>query len=153
MLLTTLWIAIDLYSRSNGSGISGLTGSNSDGCYCHTSSSSSATSLSVSSNTGSFKFKPGEEVSFTVSVTNSNNPKAGVNIAVKTSETGSSNAGTLSFESGTGLRTENGEITHSTPKSLSANKVDFVVKWTAPNTPGIYYFRAISIKLCSVNRR
>jgi len=141
--LIIFWVGIDLYSRSSGSGVSGLTATNSNGCSCHTSQSNTATTLSVTSSTGSFKFKPGQQVTFTVSVSHQSNPKAGVNIAVKTTETGSTNAGTLSFESGSGLRSENGELTHSSSKNMSDKKADFTFSWTAPNTPGTYYLRAI----------
>lgn len=141
--LLIIYLSLDLFSRSGGSGISGLTATNSAGCSCHYSSANSNTSLSVTSSTNSFKFKPGDQVNFTVSVSNSNRAEAGLNVAVKSSETGSTNSGSLSFESGSGLRSENSEITHSTPKAISSGKADFTFTWTAPTTPGTYYLRAI----------
>lgn len=139
-----VWFGAEVYSRSGGSGISGLTATNSNGCNCHGSSSSSTTTLQVTSSTGSFKFSPDQEVDFVVRVTNSSQSAAGVNIAVKTTETGSTNAGTLSFASGSGLRTESSELTHSSPKSFGElTYAEFTFTWKAPTTPGTYYLRAI----------
>lgn len=144
LMIIPLWVVTELYSRSGGQGISGLTATNSTGCNCHGSSASSATVLSVSSTTGGFKFTPSQEVEFIITVTNSTKSASGINIAVKTTETGNSNAGTLSFATGSGLRTESGEITHSTPKSfMGESYTEFNFKWTAPSTPGTYYLRAI----------
>ncbi len=144
LIIIPLWVTTELYSRGSGNGVSGLTATNSAGCNCHGSSASSATVLSVSSTTGGFKFTPNQEVEFIVTVTNSTKSAAGVNIAVKTTETGNTNAGTLSFASGSGLRTESGEITHSTPKSFMGEVyTEFNFKWAAPSTPGTYYLRAI----------
>lgn len=145
LFLLFLWVGTDLYSRSGGVGVSGLTASNSAGCNCHGSSASSATVLSVQSTSGNFKFSPNDEAEFIITVTNSSKTAAGINIAVKTTETGNTNAGSLSFPSGSGLRTESGEITHSSPKSFAGETyTEFSFKWTAPSTPGVYYLRAIS---------
>ncbi len=134
-------LSITLWASTNGK--TGKTSSTSDGCSCHNTSSSSNTTLSVSSNAGTFKVSPGSETQFTVTVSNSGKSKAGVNIAVKTTETGSVNAGTLSPVTGSGLKSESSELTHSSPKNLSGGSAEFSFKWTAPNSPGTYYLRAI----------
>ncbi|PKL85763.1 MAG: hypothetical protein CVV22_06295 [Ignavibacteriae bacterium HGW-Ignavibacteriae-1] len=144
LIVFFMWFGAEVYSRNGGSGISGLTATNSSGCYCHGSSSSSSTTLQATSSTGSFKFSPDQEVDFVVRVTNSNQSAAGVNIAVKTTETGSTNAGTLSFATGSGLRSESSELTHSSPKSFGElTYAEFEFTWKAPTTPGTYYLRAI----------
>ena len=143
VLIMLLWAGVDIYSHKNGSGITGLTATNSGGCSCHASNSNSSTSLSVTSSTGSFKFAPESNVNFTIAVINSGEQKAGIDIAVKTTTTGDVNIGTLSVESGSGLQLQNSEITHNTPKSMSSGKAEFTFGWKAPTEPGKYYLRAI----------
>lgn len=131
------WISYEVYAYS--SGITGRSSSSSQGCNCHGSSSSS-TSLSVSSSSGSFTVLPGESETFTVSVANSGQTAAGANIAVRTSETGSTNAGTVS--AGSGLKKSSNELVHDGKKSMSDGKADFAFTWTAPAEPGKYYIQA-----------
>lgn len=139
-VLTLLgWFSYELFAKSGG--ITGLTGPSSGGCYCHTTSSNSATTLSITSASGSFKVKPGEQETFTVRVSNSSASYAGTNIAVKTTETGDTDAGSVS--AGTGLQKIGGELTHNGKQQLSSGHYDFSFTWTAPTTPGTYYIRAL----------
>ena len=137
------YFAIDVYSKSGG--ITGRTSTSGGGCYdspCHNTSANSATSLSVTS--GSLSVSPSSKTTYTIRVSNSNSTqeKAGINIAVKSSATGSTNSGTLEPVSGSGLYASSGELTHSQPKELNSGNADFSFEWTAPSTPGIYYLRA-----------
>jgi len=141
-LFAMLFIA-DLYGRRNG--ITGRTSNTSQGCNCHNGNSSTVTSLSLSSNLNTYVVDPGSTTSFTIRVSNSNANAAGVNIAVKTTETGETNVGTLTPASGSGLSSVNNELTHSSPKSMTGGSADFSFTWTAPNEPGTYYIRAIGI--------
>lgn len=137
-VMTGLTISLMAYS----SGKDGRTSSTSGGCSCHTSNSSSSTSLSVTSQSGSFSVEPGSQNTYTVTVSNTGRDKAGVNIAVKTSQTGEINAGTLAAVTGSGLKTLNNELVHSSPKNVTSGSASFDFTWTAPSTPGVYYLRA-----------
>jgi len=138
-LVTVFYTAI----RAKKDGYTGKTSQTSDGCSCHGSTPSSATTLSVVSESGSFTVDAGSTTQFTVTINHSSLTSAGVNIAVKTTQTGSTNAGTLEPLSGQSLQLISGELTHTTPVSFSGGKVTFSFKWTAPSTPGEYYLRAI----------
>ncbi len=139
LLVTVFYTAI----RAKKDGYTGKTSQTSDGCSCHGSTPSSATSLSVVSESGSFTVDAGSTTQFTVTINHSSLTSAGVNIAVKTTQTGSTNAGTLEPLTGQSLQLISGELTHTTPVSFSGGKVTFSFKWTAPSTPGEYYLRAI----------
>jgi len=145
MLILAFSIAATINAISYSSGITGYTSSTSQGCYCHYTGSNSNTSLSVNSSSGSFIVAPESETDFTVTVSNSQSSitEAGTNIAVKTTETGNTNAGTLSVASGSNLKIVSGEITQTQGHNLSGNEAGFGFTWTAPSTPGIYYLRAI----------
>lgn len=144
ILLTTflLFATNLLYADLNGK--TGRTSTTSNGCgSCHGSSANSATTVTCSSQSGSFTVQPNSTTTFTVTISHASLPKAGVNIAVKTDQTGTTNIGTLSPETGSGLKLSNGELTNSSPKSLSGGSVSFNFTWTAPSTSGTYYLRAI----------
>jgi len=128
-------ISVSVYMFSNPGGISGVTNS---GCYCHN-SQSTATSESVTAESGSFTVAPGSTTNYTVTISNSGFNYFGVDIGVKTTQTGETNAGTFS-NLGTGLRSTGGEVVHSTAKNGTGG-VTFTFSWTAPNTPGTYYLR------------
>jgi hypothetical protein len=143
ILIMLLWAGIDIYPHKNGNGVTGLTATSSGGCSCHSSTPSSATTLSVSSSSGSFTFAPEANVNFTVAVMNSGEQYAGTNIAIKTTLTGDANIGTLSVETGSGLKLQNSEITHNDRKAMSSGKAEFTFGWKSPTEPGKYYLRAI----------
>jgi hypothetical protein len=133
-----------VYARSNG--YTGVTSSTSNGCSCHSTGANSNVSLSVSSESGSFTVQTGATLNLTITVSssNSNHTAAGIDIAVKTTTTGETNAGTLSPGTGSGLQLSSGELTHSSAKSLQSGSTSFSFSWTAPSQPGNYYLRAIA---------
>jgi flagellar hook assembly protein FlgD len=143
VIILLVYFTIDVWAKQ--SGIVGYTSTSGGGCQqsgCHGSSASSATSVTLTS--GSLSVNPGSTNSYTIRVSNSNSSqtKAGINIAVKTTNTGSTNAGSLSPESGSGLQNISNELAHSSPKNLASGNADFSFTWTAPSTPGKYYLRA-----------
>lgn len=129
----------DVHSYSNGS-MTGRTSTTSAGCDCHTPSSSPSTTLSVSG--GSLTVDPGSTTSYTLTVANSARAAAGTDIGVKTSSTGNTSAGTLAPAVGSGLQLTGTELTHTSPKTISAGQASFSFTWTAPTTPGVYYIQA-----------
>jgi len=149
ILLSGVFLSIILYAvyvYANEGGRVGRTSSTSAGCSgsgCHASSANTQTSVSVTSGSGSFTVAPNSTTTFTVTVTNSNKQAAGVNIAVKTDQTGSTDAGSLSPESGSGLQNSGGELTHSSPKTMSGGSASFSFTWTAPSSTGQYYLRVV----------
>lgn len=128
-------VSVSVYMFSNPGGISGVTNS---GCYCHNSQSNN-TSVSVTAESGSFTVNSGSTTNYTVSISNSSYNYYGVDIGVKTTQTGETNAGTFS-NAGTGLRATNGELVHSSAKNGTGG-VTYTFSWTAPSTPGTYYLR------------
>jgi hypothetical protein len=111
------------------------------GSGCHGTSTSSSTSLSLVS--GELMVEPGSTNSYTIRLSNSQQPKAGINIAVKTSITGATNIGTLNAPTGSGLQVLVDELTHTSPKTISSGTVDFPFTWQAPDKAGVYYLRAV----------
>lgn len=118
----------------------GKTG-NTDGCNCHGSANSS-TKVTLTSENGGFTFEPGSKTKFTVAVDNLSMNKAGMNVGIKTSESGGSDIGTLS--SGTGTKIQSGEVTHNGKQTLINGKFDFTFDWTAPSTHGEYWIRGVA---------
>ena len=137
IFLTFLLSVIYLLANSNGK-----SGQTDAGCTCHGSSSSN-TKVSLAAANG-FAVEPGSTNGFTVTVeTTSGKSKAGIDIAVKTSSSGGSNAGTLS--AGSDLKTSSGELVHANNgKSFSGGKTTFSFDWKAPSTPGVYYIKAVA---------
>lgn len=123
-----------MYASTNG-----ITGQTNQGCDCH--SQNSNTTVSSSSQSGTFTVQPGSTNTFTITVSNSSYNYFGVDIAVKTTSNGSTNAGTLAPVSGSGLQALGGELTHTSPKNGSGS-TSFDFTWTAPNTAGTYYLKA-----------
>ncbi|MBI5324594.1 MAG: immunoglobulin domain-containing protein [Ignavibacteriae bacterium] len=141
MILSALvfWFSISLYSNQDG--IAGKTSTTSSGCDCHSNNASSATTVTNTSGSGSYVFTPGSVNSFTVTVAHSSKPKMGIDIAVKTTQTGNTTAGTLS--PGSALKTIGGELIHISPITMSGGQATVNFTLTAPSTPGTYYLRAI----------
>ncbi|MCX6155853.1 MAG: immunoglobulin domain-containing protein [Candidatus Kapabacteria bacterium] len=138
-----------IIAKQNGSK-TGLTSNTSQGCgqTCHGNNSNSATSLSIASDNGQFSTTPNGVLTFTLTVSSAGKIKAGVDIAVKTTTTGSTNAGTLAPISGEGIQSylTTGELTHTSPgKTMTGGSVTFRFTWTAPPAAGTYYLRAIGI--------
>ncbi|MGA2298151.1 MAG: choice-of-anchor V domain-containing protein, partial [FCB group bacterium] len=120
-----------------------LTSATSHGCNCHDPVSNSETTVSVVSSTGSFNVAPGSSTDFTITVTNATEKKAGIDIAVKTTQTGETDIGTLTPNVSTGLKPNGKELVHYQPKLLVNGSASFQFTWKAPNTPGTYYLRAV----------
>ena len=122
-LLAVLFVAGLTFSAIGNS--SGKTGSTQNGCSCH-GSASSKSSVSLTSGSGSFTVDPNSTTTFTVGIDNSGKVNAGMNAGVKTSESGGSNAGTLT--AGTGTKISGGEVTHNGEQALSGGKFDFTFR-------------------------
>lgn len=120
---------------------SGKTGSTQAGCTCHGSSSNNTT-VTLTSGSGSFTVDPSSSTTFTVAINNSGKTNAGMNVGVKTSETGGSNIGTLS--AGTGTKIQGGEVTHAGKQSLNGGKFSFTFDWKAPSEHGEYWIRGVA---------
>ncbi len=146
-LVLALGLIVPLEGLASGSGQSGRTALSSAGCSgggCHGGMSNAATTVRVLEVVGGrLSANTGETITFTVVVANPNRQRAGVGIAVKSTETGSANAGTLSTIAGEGTRMSAGEITHSGSKVMTDGEASFRVSWTAPAQAGTYYLRAI----------
>jgi hypothetical protein len=124
------------------SGYVGRTLPTSQGCGgggCHGSTASTATTVSLST-TQPIVMQPGETIQLSVVVAHETRTRAGINIAVKSSLTAQTNAGTLI--AGAGLFLSGGELTHASPKSMSSGEATFSFSWKAPTTPGTYYLLA-----------
>ncbi|MBI5324595.1 MAG: immunoglobulin domain-containing protein [Ignavibacteriae bacterium] len=135
-----IWLSLASYAHR--AGITGRTSTSGGGCTCHSSSSNSSVTLSNTSGSGSYIFDPNSTNSFSITVNHASQPACGVNIAVKTDQTGSTNAGSLN--PGSGLQNIGGELTHSDAITLSGGQATVNFTWTAPSAPGTYYLRAIS---------
>lgn len=139
----TAFAGIIFTALANNSGMTGRTTQSSGGCSCHGGTPTTSTSLTATSVSGSFIFDPNSTNSFTINVTNSSKSAAGINIAIATSETGNTMAGTLSAPQGSGLQVLNNELTHTSRKNMSNGTASFTFDWTAPSQHGTYYLRAI----------
>jgi len=117
----------------------GRTGATVNGCTCHGTSNTNTT-VSVSAQSGSFTVQTGSTTTYTVTVSNGSYDYFGTNIAVKTTESGNTNAGSLTA-SNSDLQVSGGELTHTGPKNGSGSAA-FTFTWTAPSTAGTYYLRA-----------
>ena len=138
-ILFTLFLSGLTFSAISNS--AGKTGQTQAGCTCHGSSSSS-TSVTLTSGSGSFTVDASSSTTFTVTVNNSGKVNAGMNVGVKTSETGGSNIGSLT--AGTGTKIQSGEVTHNGEQTLSGGKFSFTFDWKAPSEHGEYWIRGVA---------
>lgn len=137
-----LCLAVTTNLWANPSGYVGRTLPSSQGCGgggCHASVASLATSVTLSTQVP-ILFQPGQTKQFTIVIAHESRIRAGINIAVKNSLTSQTNVGTLIPASG--LFLSGGELTHSTPKTISGGSVSFTFSWRAPTTPGTYFLLA-----------
>lgn len=144
-LVIALIATSGLHASNNGK--TGRTATTSAGCgSCHSSTASAAVTLSIPGSTGnSMNVAAGTKVNLSVLIAHTATGRtAGVNIAVKTDMTGTTDAGTLTA-AGTNLKLSGTELTHSSPKTMSSNSATFDFAWTAPTTPGTYYVRAVGL--------
>lgn len=124
-------------------GHAGLTSILSAGCgTCH-GSSQPATTTTVSLEGGPRKVETESTTTFTIVVAHATMPEAGVGIAIRTTQTGAIDIGTLGVIIGTGMNVTGAEITHSYPKTMSGGSAHFTFTWKAPPAPGTYYVQAV----------
>lgn len=142
--VVTLWclLLVGGFLHAEPTGYPGRTATTTLGCGgCHGGSANSRTTVTLEASKKTLA--PGEVGTFTIVVAHATYPGAGVGIAVRTTESGATNAGTLGITTGTGLRIRNGEITHSSTRPITGGSIRFTFTWTAPTTPGTYYIQAI----------
>lgn len=122
----------------------GITGRTAPGVGCQSchGTTPGATQISAQSGSGTWTVQVNSTLNITLIVSHSSRPRAGVNIAVKTTQNGNTDAGNLQPVSGSGLQKIGSELTHTGPKPLSGGQVSFEFTWQAPSTPGTYYLRA-----------
>ncbi len=130
--------------KADKSGKSGRTVIAGEGCGdCHGLNPSTATSLQLKGVVGlSVTMAPGETRAFTIEVAHASMLAAGVNIAVKTTATGSTDVGTLIAPGGGGLKVKVNELVHTAPKAMQNGSVQFIFSYRAPATTGTYFLRA-----------
>ncbi len=139
------WIAIlfsslPLLALAYSGGITQRTAPNAGCGTCH-GSSPGATQITAQSGSGSWTVQTGQTLQITLIVAHSSRPRAGINIAVKTTQGGNQDAGNLQPIAGSGLKKVGNELTHQAPKNLSGGQVTFQCTWQAPSTPGTYYLQ------------
>lgn len=123
-------------------GQAGRTSTASAGCGdCHGASPKVATTVTLEG--GSRTVEPGSTTSFTIIIAHPTFPSAGVGITVRTTPTGTVAVGTLAVQAGTGLQHRLGQITHSSPRSLTDGNVRLTFTWEAPLQEGTYYMQAV----------
>ncbi|MCX6141128.1 MAG: T9SS type A sorting domain-containing protein [Candidatus Kapabacteria bacterium] len=129
-----------LFADPNGK--AGRTSTSTAGCGdCHGASASSSTRVTLEG--GPRKVLPGSTTTFTVVVAHSSQPRAGVGIAMRTTQTGSTNIGTLAFAAGSGLRLRGAELSQSAPQTMSGGSFKFTFTWKAPSQVGTYFLQGI----------
>lgn len=141
IFILTCSLAVSTLS-ANPSGYVGRALPTSQGCGgggCHGSAASTTTTVSLST-TQPIVLQPGATMQFSIVVAHATRTRAGIDIAVKTSLSSQTNAGTL--VAGSGLFLSGGELTHASPKTMSNGKATFSFSWKAPTTPGTYYLMA-----------
>lgn len=126
-MLTTFLLAL-LVSPAHATS-TGKTGVSTTGCgSCHGSSASSATTVTFATATGSTTVEPGDTITVYLSVSNSAQSAAGLDV--------SASGGTLA--AGTNTKLSSSEITHSSATTMTSGTTKFEFEWTAPTTEGTY---------------
>ena len=95
------------------------------GCECHGQAPFNNVYVTIS---GPDSVISGETVSFSLSISGGPLVRGGTNIAVS--------RGDLNFQSGSGLREIDGELTHEIPKAPVSGSVSFQFSYTAPSSEG-----------------
>ena len=130
------------YANSTGkTGVTRKPGVPSPGCTCH--GANPTTSVNVAIN-GPASLAPGQQGSYTLTVSGGPLQAAGTNIAAS--------GGTLATADGS-LSLSSGELTHTSPKAPSGGTVTFNFKFTAPASPGTVtlYANGNSVNLAGGN--
>ncbi len=124
-------------------GITGMTNSNTKSCgECHSPSPNPNIVFSLKSDIDLNSIPTNTKVKFTLTGNYPSAMVSGVNIAVKNNINGAQNIGTLSPEINSGLKLQNGELTHSSPLSCTHGEIIYYFYWTSPQTEGTYYLQA-----------
>ncbi|RPI68805.1 MAG: hypothetical protein EHM43_03790 [Ignavibacteriae bacterium] len=130
---------------ATSSGITGRSLSSTPGCGtsgCH-GTSNNATTISIKEAVdGVINVIPNERITLTLTISNANMVAAGMNLSVRTSSTGGIRVGTLDNNGDQGIRVMQGEITQSTPRTLTDGVAEFTFGWVSPVTTGEYYIHA-----------
>lgn len=133
---------------ASSSGITGRSISTSGGCGpggCHGGAGSpQQTTVSIKEAVnGVVTVAPNTRVTLTLSVANAAQTAAGFNVSVRATANGGIRAGTLDNNDDQDIRPMQGELTHSTPRTMSGGTAEFTFGWTSPETTGEYYIHAI----------
>jgi len=124
LLIVAAFITLGVYAsfevHASASGVSGKTQKNGAGCTCHGQSNNTTVTITPPSGT----IYAGQSYTFSVTVSNSGQAGAGINIA----------AGNGTLSPGSGLKLLNGELTHD-PKVTSL-PATWSFTYTAPSSPG-----------------
>jgi type IX secretion system substrate protein len=122
IIISFFLFAVFLFARENGkTGKTQLSAS--PGCTCH-GAATAGVSVVID---GPTTLSIGKKATYTITVKDGPLAAAGTNVAVS--------SGNLNILDGS-LRKENGELTHTSPKSPANNKVIFEFEYTAPSTEG-----------------
>jgi hypothetical protein len=142
LVALALVAATNVYANSGGRVNSTLT--NSGGCGgggCHGGSASASTSIRLAQ-TSPIRALPGQTINLTLVVENSSAEAAGYNLAIRTSATGTTPAGTLTAGEGSFVLLR--QLTHTSPKVMQGGVAEFPFTWTAPTTTGSVFVQAIA---------
>jgi hypothetical protein len=128
ILASVLFCIYIVLAWGYAAGITGQTqkGGVTAGCYCHNGSPSGSVNVVIS---GPDSVAAGETASFTVTISGGPLTRGGTDIAVSRGE--------LILVNGSGLREDNGELTHTFPKSPAQGSVSFSFSYKAPPVAGI----------------
>lgn len=134
-------------SFASSSGITGRSISTSGGCGpggCHGGAGSPAqTRVTIKEAVeNTVTIAPNERITLTLSISNASLVAAGFNLTVRATMSGGLRIGTLDNNSDPDIRVSQGELTHSTPRTIANGAAEFTFGWTAPATEGEYYVHA-----------
>jgi hypothetical protein len=124
MLLAGVYVIYQAHAHANGTSIGGRTnkGGNTVGCTCHCAASDASTTVTLS--TTATTFITGQSYTFTVTVNNSTEAGAGVEVSTARG----------SLTAGSGMQLISGELTHTAAKTSLPATWSFT--YTAPNVSG-----------------
>jgi hypothetical protein len=143
VLIIGLSIICTIIVHAYETGVSGRTSTTTAGCSCH-GSRNTATTLSLSSSNGSFSIPAGSTATFTITINNTDKAKGGIDIAVKSDQTGTASVGTL-LAIDSDLQLRNGDLVQTSAKPMKGGAVSFTFKWIAPLDTGTYYLRTAGL--------
>lgn len=142
-LLVLVFCCSTALVKADKSGKTGRTAFGGEGCGdCHGLTPSTETIVKLLGIDGSsVTMAPNEVRQFTVEIAHPTMAAAGVNIAVKTTTTGTTDAGTLGVFSQSGLKNKLSELAHTAPKPMVNGSATFTFSFKAPAQLGTYFMR------------